>query len=313
MYLTYINLTCFLNYPHEMFALWYFLLRLILSLDIHPNPGPVQCNNRFSGGFLSFCNWNLNTLSKENFYRITLLQAHNANHNYDIISLCETSLNDSIEVDENKLPGYKFHPCNHPDGLASGGVGIFYKETLPLRIRDDLSFDECIVSELIFRRKKIFFTVLYRNPKSKANSPEFNSFLEKFENLYLKIQEERPYATFFTGDFNGHSQTWYPEGDTTAEGLKIDNMFSNLNLTQIINEPTHLREYCQPTCIDLIVTDQPNLVLDSGVRPSLDSTVKHRIIVSKINYKIPPLPKYVRRIWHFNRANIESIKRAIHE
>ena len=180
-YHLYANLTYFLNYPHEMFALWYFLLRLILSLDIHPNPGPVQCNNSFSGGFLSFCNWNLNTLSKDNFYRITLLQAHNANHNYDIISLCETSLNDSNKVDENVLPGYKFHPCNHPDGIASGGVGIFYKESLPLRIRDDLSFDECIVTELKFGHKKIFFTVLYRNPKSKANSPEFISFLEKFE------------------------------------------------------------------------------------------------------------------------------------
>ena len=123
------------------------------SSDIHPNPGPV---NNVSGGFLSFCNWNLNTLSKDNFHRITLLEAHNTNHNYDIISLCETSLNDNIQVHDNALPGYKFHPCNHPDGDRSGGVGIFYKESLPLRIRQDLSLDECIVSEMIFGRKKYF-------------------------------------------------------------------------------------------------------------------------------------------------------------
>ena len=88
-------------------------------------------------------------------------------------------------------------------------------------------------------------------------------------------------------------------------------MFSNLNLTQIINEPTHFREHCQPTCIDLIVTDQPNLVLDSGVRPSLDTSVKHQITFCKINFKIPPLPKYVRKIWHFNRAKDDLIKRAV--
>ena len=163
-----------------------------MSLDIHPNPGPGQ--NNFSGGFFSFCNWNLNTLSKDDFYRISLLQAHNTNYNYDIISLCETSLNDSVQVPENILPGYKFHACNHPGGDSSGGVGIFYKESLPLRIRQDLSFDECIVTEMRFGRKKIFFTVLYRNPINKAQSDEFKSFLDNLENLYLKIKSEKPYA-----------------------------------------------------------------------------------------------------------------------
>ena len=139
------------------------------------------------GGFLSFCNWNLNTLSKDDFYRITLLQAHNTEHNYDIISLCETSLDDEVEVPE--MPGYKFHSCNHPDGNRSGGVGIFYKESLPLKIREDLSFHESIVCELIFGRKHIFFVVLYRNPKYKANSTEFKSFLNNLENMHQK-----PYA-----------------------------------------------------------------------------------------------------------------------
>ena len=29
---------------------------------------------------------------------------------------------------------------------------------------------------------------------------------------------ENPDATFFTGDFNGHSQFWWPGGDTNNEG-----------------------------------------------------------------------------------------------
>lgn len=106
---------------------------------------------------------------------------------------------------------------------------------------------------------------------------------------------------FFTGDLNGHSQSWYREGDTNAEGLKLDNLFSNL--TKMISEPTHfMRDTCKPSCIDLTFTDQPNLVLESGVRGSLDQSVKHQIIFCKINFKIPPLPKYVRKIWHFKRT-----------
>ena len=143
---------------------------------------------------------------------------------------------------------------------------MFYKESLPLKIREDLSFSECIVCELIFGHKHIFFTVLYRNPKDKKDSVEFVSFLKNLENLHGKIKNQKPYAMFFTGDFNAHSQTWYPEGDTNPEGVELDNLFSDLNLTQLISEPTHfMRDTCQPTCIDLIATDQPNLVLNSGV------------------------------------------------
>ena len=301
------------TFSSEIRSVWYFTLILLLSSDVHPNPGPSICDN-YTKGFLSFCNWNLNTLSKENFYRGTLLEAHNVNFNYDIISLCETSLNDTIIVDENLIPGYKFFPWNNPDGTRNGGVGIFYKETLPLRIREDLSFDECLVAELRFGRKKIFFTVLYRNPASKANSPEFEIFIQNFENLSTNIRKEKPYAMFFTGDFNGHTQAWYPDGDTNEEGTRLDDIFTSLNLSQIIQEPTHFfRDDCQPSCIDLIVTDQPNLILDSGVRPSLDPTVKHQIIYCKINFIIPPLPNYERKIWHYNRAQIDQIGRAFSE
>ena len=298
----------------DLTALWILSLLLIMSSDVHPNPGPPSVNQNFSSGFLSFCNWNLNTLSKDNFSRVSLLEAHNTIFKYDIISLCETSLNDEATVPENALPGYIYHPLNNPDGSKNGGVGIFYKDSLPLKIRPDLSFDECLVTELIFGYKKIFFTVFYRNPKNDANSIGFSDYLVNFENLCKSIQGEKPYAMFFAGDANGHTQAWYPEGDTNAVGTKLDELFSSLNLQQIINEPTHFfRDDCNPSCIDIILTDQPNLVMNSGVRSSLDPTVKHQITFCKLNFKIPPPPKYKRKIWHYNRAQSEQIKKSIFE
>ena len=92
--------------------------------------------------------------------------------------MCETSLGCDETIPENILPGYIYHPCNHVSGEKRGGVGIFYKDTLPIIIRNDLSFDECLVAELKFGRMKIFFTVLYRNPQHKANTPEFHLFVE---------------------------------------------------------------------------------------------------------------------------------------
>jgi hypothetical protein len=112
---TFNKILCPKYHSHEVNATWIFCLLLLLSHDVHPNPGP-NSNSEFSSGFLSFCNWNLNTLSKDNFCRVSLLEAHNSIFNYDIISLCETSLNDEIEIPVNLLPGYFYHPLNHPDG-----------------------------------------------------------------------------------------------------------------------------------------------------------------------------------------------------
>ena len=66
---------------------------------------------------------------------------------------------------------------------------------------------------------------------------------------------------------------------------KIQNRtFGEMYLTQLISEPTNFTPNKNPTCIDLLITDQPNLVLDSGTRPSLDSKCHHQIVYGKINY-----------------------------
>ena len=107
--------------------------------------------------------------------------------------------------------------------------------------------------------------MLYRSPAFKFGSQEFEEFLTNFRNLYSKIKAEKPFATFFTGDFNGHSQFWWPVGDTTPESREIEDLFTSLNLSPIISEPTNFEPGQNPSCIDLIVTDQPNLIIDSEI------------------------------------------------
>ena len=112
----------------------------------------------------SFCSWNLNSLAKYNFYRVKLLETHNSVFIYDIISVSETCLNDNVELPDTMLDNYTFVACNNPYNTGGGGVGLFYKTVLPLKIRDDLSFDESIVAEITFVRKKICFIAFYRSP-----------------------------------------------------------------------------------------------------------------------------------------------------
>ena len=242
------------------------ILLILLSNDVHQNPGP-----RFHNSFFTFMTWNVNSLAKDNFKRVDLIESVNSIFNYDLIAICETSLNDSIKLPDKLLNNYTFVSSENPTNTRHGGVGLFYKNSLPIKIRNDLSFEDSIVAELNFGRRKLFFTVMYRSPAFNHISPEFLDFLSNFTNLYSKMKSENPFATFFSGDFNGHSQLWWPEGDSTAEGREIENLLSSLGLYQLISEPTNFEPNKNPSCIDLIITDQPNLVLDSGTRDSLDS------------------------------------------
>ena len=102
----------------------------------------------------------MNSPAKDNFYRAQLVEGYNTNFNYDIISLCETSLNDSLTLPDPLIDDYTFIPRNNPQNTRHGGVGLLYKNSLPIQERTDLSFHESIVVELKFGNKKIFFTVL---------------------------------------------------------------------------------------------------------------------------------------------------------
>ena len=152
---------------------------------------------------------------------------------------------------------------------------------------------------------------MYRSPAFNHTSIEFQTFLTNFRNLYSKIKAESPFGSFLTGDFNAHSLLWWSDGDTNPEGLEIENLITSLGLSQIISKPTNFEPNKNPSCIDIIITDQPNLVLDRGNRASLDSYCHHQIIYCKVNFRIPPPPPFERKIWHFKRANIVAIKKSM--
>ena len=140
----------FLSIPFV--ALWYLQLVIYLSNDISKNPGP-----RFQNNFFNFMSWNLNSLAKDNFKRGRLIEAHNSLFNYDMISICETSLNDTVEIPEPPLNEYTFVSAINPANKDMVALACSIKNSLPVIVRSDLSFDESIVVELKFGRKNILY------------------------------------------------------------------------------------------------------------------------------------------------------------
>ena len=77
-----------------------------------------------------------------------------------------------------------------------------------------------------------------------------------------------------TGDFNCRNSSWYLGDPVTPHGARVEDLTSFYGLHQLIKAPTHLLQNSR-TCIDLVFTNQPHLVMDSGVHRSLISTWHH--------------------------------------
>ena len=92
--------------------------------------------------------------------------------------------------------------------------------------------------------------------------------------------------------------------------MKVLKLTSQFGLQQLSKEPSHILTDSS-SCIDLLFTSQPNLVMESGVHSSLDQNCHHQIIYAETNFKVFHPPPYEREIRHYQRANVDQIQRAI--
>ena len=90
----------------------------------------------------------------------------------------------------------------------------------------------------------------------------------------------------------------------------IDSIANRYNLNQLIQEPTHIHNSLS-SCIDLLFTSQPTIVMESGIHSSLHSYCHHQIVFAKFTLSIFYPPPYERTIWYYEKANAEPIRRAI--
>ena len=205
-------------------------------------------------------------------------------HKLDVICLSETYLDSSISNDDDNLeiPGYDLFRADHPSNTKQGGVCIYYRNSLPLKILNIQYLHECINFEIRIGGK-LCKLCRYRSPSQPQDN--FESFANNFE---LNIDIATAHNTFLTvvlGDFNVKSNIWFKGDKTTYEGSNIDGITSTSGLQQIINELAHIIGDSS-SCIDLIFTSQPNLVMESRVHSSLHPNCHHQITYAKFNLKI---------------------------
>ena len=144
---------------------------------------------------------------------------------------------------------------------------------------------------------------VYRSPGQ--NSDEFKPFLSNFEFLLQDIFNGNLYLTLLLGDYNARNTKWWHHDITTTEGIQLETTTTIYGLQQLIDEPTHIRKNSS-SCIDLIFTNQPNLIVNRGTHPSLHENCQHQITFAKARPVEYP-PPYKHHVWNYGKANVNGL------
>ena len=153
----------------------------------------------------------------------------------DILALCETNLDDSIDSGNFSVRGYL--PLIRKDSSAHmHGLAVYVKEGLPLTrdVSPENSADSYLCFRLTLLHSVSYFFFLYRSPSS--------SLCTVFDSISSNIDEAlsiNPSANVFVfGDFNVHYEDWltYSCGTDRPGELCCNFSISN-DVTQMVNFP----------------------------------------------------------------------------
>ena len=151
---------------------------------------PEEVNTlSFNKAKLKLLHLNIHSLPNKIDSLMSLLDClNNKDYEIDLISLCETFIND-YNVSRCNIPNYNFEEI-HRKEMSRGGVGIYINKNLKYKLRPDLSvFDEgyfeSIFLEITTGNKHTVVGEIYRVP----NTNEAN-FIENYQTIVEQINAE---------------------------------------------------------------------------------------------------------------------------
>ena len=147
----------------------------------------------------------------------------------------------------------------------------------------------------------------YRAPG--ANEESKDIFLTSFQSCLDIAFGENPKALVILGDFNDRCKTF----DSNHIESELQNRLRNLvfanNLSQMITEPTRITQTSE-YLLDLVITDSPGYVLNSGVTPPI-CKVDHHGVFCKLNFKSPKVNSFCRKIYNYHGADYIQLREAL--
>ena len=183
------------------------------------------------------------------------------------ILITETWLSDSVPDEVVNIPKFCVVRNDRQFGRG-GGVQIYIRESIPYKLRLDLSNDQYECVWIVLRPfwlprsiSGIAVACVYIPPS--VNTEMVNSFCDYFCYCYDKLKSESPStAIIAAGDFNPDSN-----------GLNIRTITRQCHIKQIVKTPTRGN-----ALLNLIFTDIHNFYEDPEVLPPLETSDHRRIV-----------------------------------
>ena len=200
----------------------------------------------------------------------------------DILALCETNLDDSIDSGNFSVRGYlsliQKDSSTHMHGLA-----VYVKEGLPFarNLSLEYSSDSYLCFRLALLHSVSYFFFLYRSPSS--------LLCTVFDSVSSNIDEAlsiNPSTNVFVfGDFNVHHKDWltYSSGTDRPGELCYNFSISN-DLTQMVDFPTRIPD-CDshsPALLDLFLSSGASICSTMAFPPLGNSD--HVVVSVSINF-----------------------------
>lgn len=254
---------------------------LLQSGDIEQNPGPHEGEDN-----LRIVHINARSLKN----KITLFEIEC--NNFDVITISETWLSDRDDNAEILLPN--FHPPirNDRENDPHGGVAIYVRNNLSFKPRPDLNIRnlEAVWVEIKLMHEPLLIGSYYRPPN--AN----NHYWELIEESINKVNDD--FKKFvILGDFN---TDWLKN-----PSRYLMNIIHLFNLNQLNHQPTRVTS-TSSTCIDLVLTQCPDIISSVDVLPAFCSD--HSVLLAILNYKSHRNFRFKRTIYNYEKLDNEKFQ-----
>jgi hypothetical protein len=252
-----------------------------LAGDVEINPGPDHD--------LSICHLNVQSLrTKLELVAVELGQ-------FDILTVSETWLDQSISTPDIKLPNYQ-DPIRLDRNRQGGGVAMYFKQSIPFLQRTDLIVNdvEAVWAEIHLNSKKVLIGCFYLHPRfTDWNSVEYSieQALESCSNLIL------------LGDFNENLLD-------VNKSRNAHNLMNLFNLNQIVDTPTRITDVSR-SMIDLIFITDPLQCSSKGVIEPFCSD--HHAVYFTTSFMKLKGQCYQRRVWDYENANYDLYRDILSE
>ena len=202
--------------------------------------------------------------------------------NYDVIAITEVlpKRNDH-HIQSFVLEGYS---CL--SNTKGRGVSLFIKEGIEVtRITEieDIFTPSVFCKMSLSKEYSIILGLVYRSPSC---SDEENTKLNSMIDQSLRKFGKEKYVLL--GDFNYPEIDWISETCTRREDHPAHKFFDTIQqhfLHQLVKEPTHHRAMQTPTTIDLVITNEEDLIDNIHYLPPLGKS-HHSVLAYEINCEI---------------------------